>query len=132
MDTAAIIVTVGGVALVAFILWFFFGPRTASQARKTGDGGQEVDIEVRGAYSPDRVEVEQGRPVRLTFIRKEANACTAQVVFPDFGIVKDLPVGRPVSVEITPERPGEFQFHCGMNMVRGRLVVRPSGPGVPA
>ena len=92
MDTAAIIVTVGGAALVALILWFFFGPRTASQARKTGDGGQEVDIEVRGAYSPDRVEVEQGRPVRLTFIRKEANACTAQVVFPDFGIVKDLPV----------------------------------------
>ena len=132
MDTAEIIVTIGGVALVAFILWFFFGPRIATRARATSGGGQEVDVEVRGAYSPDRVEVEAGKPVRLTFTRKEANACTAQVVFPDFGIVKDLPVGRQVAVEITPERPGEYQFHCGMNMVRGRLIVRPSGPGVPA
>jgi plastocyanin domain-containing protein len=53
------------------------------------------------------------------------------VVFPDFGIVKDLPVGRSVPVEFTPERPAEYEFHCGMNMVRGRLVVRPSGAGVP-
>ena len=129
MDTAEIMVTVGGVALVALILWFFFGPRTAARARTTGGGGQEVDVEVRGAYSPDRVEVEQGKPVRLTFTRTEANACTAQVVFPDFGVVKDLPVGKAVPVELTPERPGEFEFHCGMNMVRGRLIVRPSGAG---
>lgn len=27
MDTAEIIVTVGGVLLIALILWFFFGPR---------------------------------------------------------------------------------------------------------
>jgi plastocyanin domain-containing protein len=131
MDTAEIIVTVGGLALVAFILWFFFGRRTATRARATG-GRQEIDIDVRGAYSPDRIEVEQGKPVTLTFTRKEANACTAQVLLPDFGIVKDLPVGRPVKVEITPERPGEYEFHCGMNMVRGRLVVTPSASGSPA
>lgn len=127
MDTAEIVVTLGGAALVGFILWFFFGPRTATQARRTAAGGEEVEIEVRGAYSPDRVEVEQGRPVRLTFTRREANACTAQVVFPDFGIVQDLPVGRAVPIDIRPERPGEYEFHCGMNMVRGRLIVKPSG-----
>jgi len=123
VDTAEIVVTAGGVALVGFILWFFFGPRAAAKARTTG-GGQEVEVEVRGAYSPDRVEVEAGKPVRLTFTRRETNACTAQVVFPDFGIVKDLPVGRPVPVEVTPARPGEYEFHCGMNMVRGRLIAR--------
>jgi plastocyanin domain-containing protein len=131
MDTAEIFVTAGGAALAAFILWFFFGPKTATRAPAAG-GRQQIDIEVRGAYNPDRIEVEQGKPVTLTFTRKEANACTAQVVFPDFGIVKDLPVGRPVTVEVTPERPGEHEFHCGMNMVRGRLVVRPNVAGVPA
>ena len=127
MDTAEIVVILGGAALIGFILWFFFGPRTVTQARRTVTGGQEVEVEVRGAYSPDRVEVEQGRQVRLTFTRREANACTAQVVFPDFGIVKDLPVGRAVPIDIRPERPGEYEFHCGMNMVRGRLIVKPSG-----
>ena len=43
MDTAEIVVTVGGVALVAFILWFFFGPRMATQARATSGGGREVE-----------------------------------------------------------------------------------------
>jgi Cu+-exporting ATPase len=125
MDIAEISVTIGGIAVVAFILWFFFGPRKATRAKSMTGGAQEIDIEVRGAYSPDRIEVRQGTPVRLTFIRKESNACTAQVVFPDFGIVKDLPVGRPVPIEFTPERAGELPFHCGMNMVRGRLIVKP-------
>ena len=126
MDTAEIVVTIGGAALIASILWFFFGKRTATQARIASSGRQEVDIDVRGAYAPDRIEVRAGQPVRLTFTRREANACTAQVVFPDFSIVKDLPVGRAVPIEITPQRPGEYAFHCGMNMVRGRLIVKPS------
>lgn len=49
--------------------------------------------------------------------------CTEQVIFGDFGIIHDLPVGQSVPVEITPEAPGEYIFHCGMNMVRGRLIV---------
>jgi plastocyanin domain-containing protein len=141
MDGAQITVTVAGVALIGFILWFFFGPRTATAARATGSGPQEIRIEVRGAYSPDRIAVEAGRPVRLTFERREENPCTAQVVFPDLGIVKDLPVGRPVAVEFTPEGPGELTFHCGMNMVRGKVLVadtkslsgpQPATSGAPA
>ena len=31
---------------------------------------------------------------------------------------------EPVAVDITPDRPGEYEFHCGMNMVRGRLIVK--------
>jgi plastocyanin domain-containing protein len=131
MESSQIVVTLGGVALVGFILWFFFGPRAATAARRTSGGVQEAQIEVRGGYSPDRVEVEAGRPVRLTFVRREANPCTEQLIVPAFGIVTDLPVGRPVPVEFTPARPGEFEFHCGMNMVRGRLVVTAPAGGPP-
>lgn len=124
MDTAQIAVTGGGVALIGFILWFFFGPRGATAAR-AGDGGvQEVEVVVRGGYTPDRIEVAQGHPVRLTFHRKESNPCTEQVVLGDFGIARTLPEGERVAVEFTPEKAGEFTFHCGMNMVRGTLVVR--------
>ena len=125
MEPSQIAVTLAGAGLVAFVLWFFFGPRAATAARSTAGGVQEAQIEVRASYTPDRIEVEAGRPVRLTFVRREANPCTEQVILPEFGIVRDLPVGRPVAVEFTPPRPGEFEFHCGMNMVRGRLVVKP-------
>jgi plastocyanin domain-containing protein len=124
MDTAEIVVTAGGVALIGFILWFFFGPRTVTAARVGGAGRQEVDIVVKGGYSPDRIEVRQGQPVRLNFLRRETNPCTEQVIFGDFGIIRELPLGESVPVEFTPDEPGEYEFHCGMNMVRGRLIVR--------
>ena len=125
MDNSQIAVTIGGALLIGFLLWFFFGPRTAAAAQRSATGVQEARVEVRASYAPDRIEVEAGRPVRLTFVRRETNSCTEQVVFPDFGIIRDLPVGRPVPIELTVERPGEYEFHCGMNMVRGRLVAKP-------
>lgn len=132
MDTAETLVAAGSVALIGFILWFFFGPKKTVAASGVAGGVQKIDVAVSGAYAPDRIEVEAGRPVQMNFLRKEENACTAQVIFPDFGLVKDLPVGRNVPVEFTPQLPGEYPFHCGMNMVRGKLVVRPAAGGVRA
>jgi plastocyanin domain-containing protein len=124
MDTIQLIVTLGGVALVAFILWFFFGPRNATSARAVTGNMQEIGVSVRGSYSPDRIEVKAGEPVRIKFHRSEPNPCTDQVVFPDFNVVRDLPIGRETVVEVTPPVPGEYEFHCGMNMVRGRLIAK--------
>ena len=67
MDTSQVIVTVGGALLLGFVLWFFFGPRAVTVAQQTVGGIQEIGVEVRGSYSPDRIEVDAGRPVRLTF-----------------------------------------------------------------
>ena len=33
MDSIQLVVTLGGLGLVAFILWFFFGPRATATAR---------------------------------------------------------------------------------------------------
>jgi len=93
-------------------------------------GGGEAEVE-DAASEAQEAECRRVR-TRFTFTRKEANASTAQVVLPDFGIVKGLPLGRPVSVEVTPESTGEYEFRCGMNMVRGRLVVTQNATGTPA
>jgi plastocyanin domain-containing protein len=124
METDQLIVTLGGLAFVAFILWFFFGPRAATAARVTSAGAQEVQVSVRSSYVPDRVEVRSGRPVRIKFRRSEPNPCTDQVVFPDFGVVRDLPLGQDTVVEVIPPAPGEYVFHCGMNMVKGKLIAK--------
>lgn len=124
MDTSEIIVTAGGVLLIAAILWFFFGPREALTARAGAAGIQEIEVIVKGGYSPDRIQVRAGAPVRLNFVRQETNPCTEQVILPDFGIVQELPFGQSTAVEFTPQRPGRFEFHCGMNMVRGEVVAR--------
>jgi P-type Cu+ transporter len=124
MGFAEIAVTLGGVVLIPVLAWFFFGPKRVSQAERRGDI-QEVKITVKGGYSPDLIRVREGVPLRLLFNRQEAGDCTERVVVPDFRVSKTLPAFSRTAVEFVPDRSGEFDFACGMNMVHGRLVVEP-------
>jgi plastocyanin domain-containing protein len=84
-----------------------------------------VSVIVKGGYQPRSIVVKAGRPVRLTFTRKEASSCGEELVFPDFGKREHLPENQAVAVDINPEKPGEYDFTCGMNMYRGKLIVEP-------
>ena len=126
MDTSEIIVAILGVAAIAFVLWYFFGAREAVRATAAAGGVQEIKVTVKGGYAPDVIVVKAGRPVRLDFYRDETSSCSDRVVFPDFGISRDLPAFKTTPVEFTPDKPGEFTFACGMNMLRGKLVVEPA------
>ena len=123
MDTAEIIVVVAAVALVAAVLWYFFGPKEATAAMVAESGVQEVQVTVKGGYSPDVIAVRRGVPVRLDFYRDGTASCSEEVVLGDFGIARQLPAFQTTPVEFTPEKAGGFTFTCGMNMTRGKLVV---------
>ena len=125
MDTAEIIVTLVGLGLAAFVVWyFFFSARQTASAVSSSGGVQEVDITVKGGYSPDVIEVERGKPVQLSFYRDEENSCSEEVLFPDFNIRRNLPAFKTTLVELLPQQPGRFDFTCGMGMLRGSLVVK--------
>ncbi|MFB8128715.1 heavy metal translocating P-type ATPase [Streptomyces mirabilis] len=124
MNAADIGVLAGAVALIAFLAWFFFGPKKSRQAELIG-GVQEIGVTVKGGYAPDLIQVRQGVPVRLVFDRQEGGDCTSRVVFPDFAVAASLPAFDTTAVEFTPDRSGRFGFTCGMNMVRGTLLVEP-------
>lgn len=123
MDIAEIGVVVGGLLLMGLVLWYFFGERKAVSAHAGGSGVQEIQVTVKGGYSPDVIVVRQGKPVRLDFYRDETASCSEQIVFGDFGIAKALPAFKTTPIEFTPEKQGEFMFTCGMNMMRGKLIV---------
>ena len=125
MNASEIAVVVGAVALIAFVLWYFFGPKEATAVGTNEGGVQEIQVTVKGGYAPDLIVVKQGLPVRLDFYRAETASCSEQVIFGDFGIVRDLPAFQTTPIEFTPEQAGEFTFTCGMNMMRGKLVVEP-------
>jgi plastocyanin len=76
------------------------------------------------AYEPESIVVKQGVKTTLTFIRKTEQTCATEIVFPDFDIEKPLPLNEPVVIEITPTKTGEFRFTCGMNMYKGKMVVK--------
>lgn len=118
-------VTVGGLLAIGGLAWFFFGSRPADRS-ELRDGIQEVDVVVSGGYSPNLIEVREGVPLRITFDRREAGECTSRVIFPEFGVNAALPAFKRTTVELLPDRSGEFEFACGMNMVHGTLMVEPS------
>lgn len=126
MDSTAIGVVIGGIVAIAFVLWYFFGERE-SVAVSVGKGGvQEIKITVKGGYSPDVIVVKENVPVRLDFYRDETASCSDKVIFGDFGIARDLPAFKTTAIEFTPHKAGEFTFTCGMNMMRGKLIVEGS------
>ena len=123
------LVTLGGVGAIAGVVWYFFlGERRQIRAAAGVGGVQEVSVRVKGGYEPDVIVVRKGQPVRLDFYRDETASCSDTVVFGDFGISRPLPAFKTTLVEFTPDKVGEFTFTCGMNMLRGKLIVEDS-PG---
>ncbi len=87
---------------------------------------REVAVVVdKGSYTPSRIEIAPGEAVRLKVVRKEYTPCTKDIVFPALGITRELPVGKEVVIDIPAQPSGEVAFRCGMNMVKGSLVVTP-------
>ena len=124
MNASEWMVLLGGIAAIAWVNWYFFLAETGAASATAGQGGiQEVTIQVQGGYSPATVKVKRGAPVRLLFDRQETSGCSEEVVLGDFGIRKFLPAFQKTAVEFTPERPGTYEFTCGMSMLRGRVVV---------
>jgi plastocyanin domain-containing protein len=126
MDSAEISVAAAGAIAIGLVLWFFFGPKRGVAAATDTSGVQEIKITIKGGYSPDVIVVRQGQPVRLDFYRDETVSCSEQVKFPEFGIIRDLPAFKATPIEFTPDKAGEFTFTCGMNMMRGKLIVEPA------
>lgn len=118
-------VIIGGIAAMIWINWYFFLARqVVSNAAIDLEGVQKVAIVVEGGYHPAVVSVKRGKLVHLVFDRRERSGCSEEIVFPDLGVRKFLPAFRKTKIELTPTQTGDFEFTCGMSMLRGRLIVQ--------
>jgi plastocyanin domain-containing protein len=119
MNATNLIAVALGAGVIAWINWYFFiAGRTPVVASSS-----EVTIVVDGGYEPRTVRVAAGKPVRLVFDRRDRSSCSEEVVFPDFGIKRFLPTGERTTIELTPPAAGNYEFMCGMSMLRGTLVA---------
>jgi plastocyanin domain-containing protein len=100
-------------------------PPALAEEPPTSPAVREIEIVVDGGYKPGRINIQEGERVRLKFLRKDYSPCTREVVFAALGIRRELPTNVPVVIEIPAQSPGEIPFACGMNMVRGVIVVEP-------
>lgn len=119
-----IAITVGGLGLIGAELWWFLRRKPTSRIARNQDGIQEVTVLVDGGYEPSQVIVKAGHLVRLNFDRKDPSSCLEEIRIPDFKISQKLLLNQITSIEFTPDKPGRYEFSCGMNMFRGMVEVQ--------
>jgi plastocyanin domain-containing protein len=83
----------------------------------------KIEINPKG-YRPTSLKLRRGVPARVTFVRTTDATCAKEIVLLDFNIRRALPLNQPVVVSFTPTNRGSFTFVCGMNMMRGQLIVQ--------
>jgi len=85
---------------------------------------QDVSVTITPkGFEPDSLALRAGIPARVTFTRTTDETCAKEIVFPDYGIRRALPLNTPVVVEFVPAAKNAG-FQCGMGMLAGKLVVR--------
>jgi plastocyanin domain-containing protein len=96
----------------------------ASTASSTGD--LRVTAGEHG-FAPSSLALQKGPPgskVTVTFVRITEKTCATEVVFPDLGVKKPLPLNQPVPVNVPTDTARTLAFQCGMGMYTGALLVK--------
>lgn len=114
----------GKVITTDFVINIAEGTQISAASPTLESGVQKIKVTVsEQGYEPVKLKLKRGVPAQITFLRTDENNCGDKVVFKQLGIQKELAVGKPVVVEFTPDKEGEFSFTCSMGMYRGTLQV---------
>lgn len=119
MQLDKIIVAVAGITGIIFTYWFFLMKKD-----EVVEASDSIDITVEGGYSPSTISIPKGKATHINFIRRDPSSCLEEVVLPDFKVRKYLPLNQKVTITLTPEKSGVYDFVCGMNMFHGKLIVQ--------
>lgn len=94
----------------------------------TAEAPRRVDVKVSNmGYTPERVPGRPGERLSLSFqYDKSAGECGREVLLPEGAEPRKLTLeeGKAAQASLTLPQKGELTFTCGMNMLRGTLVVQ--------
>lgn len=81
-----------------------------------------IEITTAGLVPP-QVSVPANQIVDLVFIRRVTETCGTEVDIPSLKIRRALPLNERVTIRLQPQPPGELSFSCGMDMLKGVIIV---------
>lgn len=74
-------------------------------------------------FVPASVHVPGDKPVHLTVTRKTEKTCATELVMPAYDIDQELPLNEAVDIRFTPKASGTVSYACGMDMLKGEIIV---------
>jgi plastocyanin domain-containing protein len=112
------------IPIVAVNAYFWRIERRDRRRARNLNPPQDAEILVNGACRPGRVVLRAGRPLRLHFSRTDdGEAWWDDLEFPYARIVRELPEGGRVTVDVRPLAVGEYTYFCAEGTKRGTLVI---------
>lgn len=115
-----LLINILGTLLIAAIVWWFWLYKT----KQVHSNDNQVDIIVNdGVYQPSNIKVTAGKEVQLRFERQDAAQCAELVIFPQLDISRELKMGKDNTINLPELQPGEYDFHCQMQMYKGKLIA---------
>ena len=75
-------------------------------------------------FEPAIVSVPRGKRVTLIVTRRTDRTCATELVFDAPGPRVDLPLGKPVRIDLAAGVQDTLRYACGMDMIRGMLVAK--------
>lgn len=113
-------VNILGIALIGLIVWWFWLYKPAEVAV---DDGDIIIVVENGSYQPAHIRIAANKATVLRFLRKDPSPCAEMVLLPDLEISETLTLNKVSKIALPPLEPGEYDFHCQMQMYRGLLKV---------
>ncbi|MFT6386993.1 MAG: plastocyanin domain-containing protein [Cellvibrionaceae bacterium] len=115
-----LIINSAGLLLIALIVWWFwlYKPKAAQL-----ENNDFIIVVENGTYTPSRIILPANESVTLQFLRKDASPCAEMVLIPDLQISETLPMNKLKKIQLPAIAPGEYDFHCQMQMYRGKIKV---------
>ena len=116
-----LMVNILGVFLItAIVYWFWlYKPEQV----EIDDNAVTIVVD-NGVYQPGNIKVVANKKVVLTFNRKDSAPCAETVLFPQLDISKNLTMGDDNKVTLPALKVGEYDFHCQMQMYKGKLIAK--------
>lgn len=96
--------------------------KTLSEA-KIPDGAFKIVVSKEG-FTPQEITYKKGQPLKLAFVRVDEENCGSEIVLKELNIKKKLPVGEVVTVDIPIDKPGEINFGCKSEAMKGKIVIQ--------
>jgi plastocyanin domain-containing protein len=109
--------------LIAALVLLGIAPARAAET----PAPRKVEIKVTDAgFEPSQIKLKKGEPVTLVFTRTTDRTCITAIDIPGENVKEfQLPLGKPVSLTLTPQKAGTHPFYCSaMGMGNGKLIVQ--------
>jgi plastocyanin domain-containing protein len=99
--------------------------QSRGQKRRVAVKYQTTTITItKNGFEPVSVELKQGVPARLTFIKKDPDSCIQEIIIKDYEIKRTLQLNKPVVILFTPRIIEEITFHCQLGCRSGKMKVK--------